>query len=245
MRMSVRWFALAAALAAAPVHAQVIGAPATSVNCFPFTCYNLLDSNTGNPYPSTRYQQVYAASNFVSGPIAINRLSFFLSPSYTAGPLNTGTYTIALSTTTAAVNGLSSTFASNLGADNTIFGVFNLGGSAPSTLTFTGATFNYDPSLGNLLLDVQASITAGSTAASVSTSYYEARYEDAAGAFSRQHNFGTIFDNTGLVTEFGFVQVPEPSSYALLAAGLAVMGLVARRRRPIAWSGAGMTRDSG
>jgi len=226
MRQYLRLVTVVAALAAAPLEAQVIGAPGTGPNCFPFTCYNV----QGNP--STRYQQVYAASNFTSGPISINQISFFLSP-LNAGPLNTGTYTISLSTTAAAVNGLSSTFASNLGADNALFGVFNLGGAAPATLTFTGTTFNYDPSQGNLLLDVQTSITSGQTVTDYSTSYYEGRFQDAAGVFSRMHDFGDVFDNTGLVTEFALVPVPEPSTYALLAAGLAAMGVVARRRRQV------------
>ena len=64
-------------------------------------------------YPA--YQQIYAATDF-SGPIAITGLTFF-NKQFTAGTILSATYEIQLSTTTKAVGGLSTTYASNLGAD--------------------------------------------------------------------------------------------------------------------------------
>jgi len=48
-------------------------------------------------------------------------------------------------------------FASNLGGGQ--YSLYHRGprGAAPDTLTFSGGAFNYDPSMGNLLLDIQIS----------------------------------------------------------------------------------------
>jgi hypothetical protein len=125
-----------------------IGLPASigSGNCFPF----------GSSY-SGEYQQVYTASAF-SGPITVTGLGFFntqTNSSVTAMP--SGTWTISLSTTSADWNSLSTNPASNIGANNTQVFSGNLAQpwSFGNTLAISLTTpFTYDPSKGNLLMDV-------------------------------------------------------------------------------------------
>ena len=95
---------------------------ANEVNAFPF------GGNYQDGFGATEYQQVYNSSEFGSGAFAMNSVTFFNG--FFASTLANGTYTISISTTSAAVNGLSTNMASNIGADNeTIFS-----GTLPSTL---------------------------------------------------------------------------------------------------------------
>ena len=118
---------------------------------------------------SMRYQQVYAASDFASvgGPITIRQIAFRPSEFYgSAFTGNVPDVQINLSTTTKAVDSLSPAFGDNTGADDTI--VYNRGALALSSvgndlggyyafdivITFS-TPFTYDPSKGNLLLEVR------------------------------------------------------------------------------------------
>jgi hypothetical protein len=191
-------------------------------NCYPFSC---LPSDGG-----TRYQQVYSAGAF-SSSMLINSLSFYKS---SGGSLNSASYTLSLSTTSKNVKFLdTSNPANNIGSDNTVLGTFALSGMIPDVLTFTGSTFNYDPTMGNLLLDVVVSnvITANGYG-----SFFKGTNDNPATSRLYVNSDGVRQDSLGpLVTTFDFVpppsNVPEPMPLATLSIGLAGMAAARRRRK--------------
>ena len=151
---------------ATDLSAQVIVAP------------NALATNDGNTSQTSpiggptfvREMQVFDASQFgdLSGPSFLTR--FVWRPDAMPGPSGPRTVTLKIfaSTTSRAANGLSTTFAENLGADNTL--VFNgtlnwvtenlpgPGNTRQFDVVFPFMTpFRYDPAAGNLLLDMQFS----------------------------------------------------------------------------------------
>jgi hypothetical protein len=212
-------FVLVAPLACADV---VVGLPATpgDGNCIPFGCAY---STQG-----TEYQQLYSASQFTA-PITITELEFYdtdLNSGATA--MNSGLWTISLSTTSAGWNTLSATFANNIGANNTA--VFSGNLSQPwafgDTLTIVLSTpFTYNPSNGNLLMDVAVS----GTTAPGGYIFFDAN--------SGNNYLGRVFEG-GLDSGYGMVtgfsggsptSTPEPSSVALFGLGIAVFGLARRR----------------
>ncbi len=130
-------------------------------NSYPF---NLLPLNV----KSLRLQQVYSASEFGTRRLLITDLEF--RPDAAQGLDFLGfidDVQINLSTTSAAVDGLSATFAANVGADNiivyprhnlTLSSNFNGPALGPKNFDISirlNTPFVYDPAAGNLLLDVQ------------------------------------------------------------------------------------------
>ncbi|MEM7412013.1 MAG: PEP-CTERM sorting domain-containing protein [Myxococcota bacterium] len=203
---------LAAAVLPASAASLTVGVADVPGNGIPF------GSNLG---AGTRYQQIYDASSF-SGVLRIEALSFFQDG---AGNLRSGTYSVYLTTTSLGVNDLDLfDFDGNLGADVALFRVQALSGPAPAVLTFAGTSFDYDASLGNLLLDIR--ITGAGANPTGAARFDEDR--TANGVFSKAHDFGAGFDGRGLVTEFTFTPIPEPTPAALLVAGV---GFWAWRRR--------------
>ena len=191
--------------------------------------------NGGNAFPfagpssgvsGTEYQEAYASSDF-SGPISITGIDFFQQVITPGADLYAATYELSLSVVTTNINDLSDTnFASNLGADNTVFTTVALAGAAPDTLTFSGGAFNYDPSMGNLLLDIQISDGNGSEV----NSFFEDGDGSGPAGIIRYTNFGGGTTGYGLVTEFDSASAsPEPGTLILL--GCALASLFVRRRR--------------
>lgn len=192
-----------------------VGAPGDSFNgdCAPFGC-------------ALEYQQVYGAGLF-PGIITITDLTFF-NLNFVPGDIAPANYTISLSTTSAAVNGLNATFASNVGADNQTFFSGPLGGTIgpANQFTISGTPFNYNPSTGNLLLHVIKD--RGESDFSVFLDFSSAA---APGTFSRAYGFdssgvASVLENdTGLVTEFTYTpagEVPELGSIWLVSVGIAL-----------------------
>ena len=171
--------------------------------------------------PGTRYQQVYDSGEF-SGPINISAITFFL---YSGTTFRSADYEVRLSTSKNPVNGLSSTFDANVGADDKLFQTLSLSGSA-GDLTISGAGFDYDPADGDLLLDMIIT-NGGSTPSELA--FFEAM-SDSGGLFSRMHDFGEGFDDRGLVTQFTYTAqvIPLPPAAGM---GLALLGSLALLRR--------------
>jgi hypothetical protein len=201
-------------------------------------------SNNGYPFDlsyfpgvsTMRYQQVFNSSEFsaAGGPMLITAIAFRPDSVYGAAFSATlSSVQINLSTTSVNASTLGSTFANNVGANDTV--VFNgplslssaftghAGGPKDFDIVITLTTpFVYNSASGNLLLDVRNfgggyTTVFDSDASSTATQrVWAENVGDAAGI-----NIG----DTGLITQFRFTSVPEPQLVSLV--GLA---LVAARR---------------
>lgn len=183
---------------------------------------------------SVRYQQLYDASLFASsGAGFITQIIF--RPDASVGAAFSSTLPdiqINLSTTSATDDNLSLTFANNVGITDTI--VFARGPLSLSS-AFTGSAngpkdfdivitlttpFFYDPSMGNLLMEVR-NFGGGQTSffdATSSFAFFDGVSRVTTSTIGNANS--TVADNRdslGLVT--GFTIVPEPASAVLLFAG--------------------------
>ena len=219
--------------------------------------YEATEGNNAGSFPFTnftgRYQQGYAASEFASGQLLISEIAFRTDASpATQSWLNQLSFSLRLSTSQNAVGGLSTTFADNIGADDTlvftapaaaIYGGTNAGGPAPNAfdlILVLDTPFLYDSANGDLLLEVLMDGNTKLLPAS-GISYLDA-VESTTGLFDvglqRVWNSGgdvgategdTDLHGYGLVTRFTYSAVPEPGTGLLVITGL--LALAAHRRR--------------
>jgi hypothetical protein len=194
---------------------------------------------------SERYEQVYSATQFGSGPLLITGLAF-RPDANTGAAFSTilSNVSIFLTTTANAPDALSPIFANNEGADKTLVHSGSLSLSSADTGPAGGpkafdivinltTPFLYNPASGNLLLEVQnfgggtttqfdAQITSGDPVSRVFTI-------DVNGANDATGNTDTL----GLVTEFltAQVAVPEPSSIILFGSAALMFAAIRRRKQ--------------
>lgn len=183
---------------------------------------------------AARYQQIYSASGFDSGPIAISDIAF---QNYGIGYLPTDytRMTIALSTSRSIVGGLSNSFAMNTGEDAMV--VFD----SAVHIDTTGQTlgdfnlifpfynqFHYNPSLGNLLVDIMIYDSKGSGAPAFAS--YNTGASSRLWSFLPDYSHGNA-DNYSLNTQFFVIPaVPEPVTWAMMVIGFGLVGGNMRRR---------------
>jgi hypothetical protein len=202
----------------------LIGAPATGGISVPFAGGLL-------------YQQIYDSGQF-SGSVTITGITFFDTIATTGGEIDNTNYTISLSTSAKAVNGLSTVFADNRGADEQLFFDGILSGTlAGSELNISGTPFNYDPLNGNLLLEIVKAADPEPSGSGFAISL-DSSNGGSPGTFSLLRSSfadgsNAVADNNfGLVTRFDTeaAAIPEPSTLALAVFGAVCLCGYWRRR---------------
>jgi PEP-CTERM motif len=216
-----------------------LGDPAKSGtgNCDPFGCPAFFGLGT--------YEQVYSSAAF-AGPVSINDITFFDTMVQNGGLPAGGTYTLELSYTSSAMDGLNlGDPTADISSGLETFFTGTLPALSSSELTFSGTPFSYNPADGNLLLTV--TVTHGvdgspylyldqSELQAQTTNAYDGSYDGS--PISGGNDIG------GLVTQFTYTaansgpgtgpgpssSVPEPNSLMLVFAGIGLVGLAAARK---------------
>ena len=173
---------------------------------------------------SIRYQQVFSHEEFSGSPVEITEIRFRPDIQFgTAFDATLSNVQINLSTTASPANALSTVFAENVGSDDTIVhsGSLHLSSSATGAgprdfdiIISLQTPFTYDPSQGNLLLDVR-----NFDGPSSATTQLDAtnQFPDSTGrSFLAGDVNGTsgYADSYGLVTKFVY-QESAPSALAV------------------------------
>ena len=183
-----------------------------------------VEGNIDNGYPfnigtnsTMRYQQIYAASQFGAMPAGgafITGIAFRLDANWGSFSTTLPAVQINLSTTSKAPDGLTTTFASNVGNNDTVVfnGALSLSSAASGRpaafdilVPFTTAFF-YNPAAGNLLLDVRNS--GGGTSSLFDA--VSATSDSVSRAYNPVNSSTGSTDSIGLVTEFVFQPGQQP-----------------------------------
>jgi MYXO-CTERM domain-containing protein len=188
------------------------------------------------------YQQIYSGSLFPTGATIITGLGF------QSNSFSNGTYTynltISLGNTTANPANPSITFANNetsplttVFSGTAVASLTNNPGSGLFDLQFTLTTpFVFNPTNGNLLLDVMVSSVTGPTTGEFFTGGFTSgvgRVYNFQGSNGTTGGFGLLTDiQTGTPVVTGPTSAPEPATLTLAAIGaIGLCGFVRRRRR--------------
>lgn len=210
-------------MTAIPAYADtiVVGGPATSHEglSYPF----------GYAY-NGEYQQVYTHSLF-SDSITITGMEFYNTQyNSSSSSMPSGTWTVSLSTTQIDWDTVTSTFSDNIGSNNTqVFsGNLTQAWAFGNTLHINFSTpFTYDPTKGNLLMDVVGSgVSMPSSGIWFDTNFSSTSMS----RVSEWPGYGSsVYSGSGLVTGFNVSSVPVPASLLLFAPGL--LGLFGLKRK--------------
>jgi hypothetical protein len=216
--------ALMAVVLAGNVRADtvLIGEPFNNQDCIPFGCGIVT-------------QQIFDNDEFPAMPISLTAITYFNSVFDPPDTFDPATYTFKLSTAATDHTAPSATFADNVGPDETVVLVTALPSAPyPASFTFVFSTpFTYDPSAGDLLLEIDKPD---------GTHSFSGFTDNNAGfaGFSRIWNgdggpVGAVDLSYGQVVEFTFepvVVIPEPATLTLAGLGiLSAVGWGCRRRK--------------
>ncbi|HZT30123.1 MAG TPA: VPLPA-CTERM sorting domain-containing protein [Bryobacteraceae bacterium] len=199
-----------------------------------------------------QYQQVFGRGQFSSVPgyLLITDFAFRASPGTGTIDVTDTSFSVYMSTSPYAPNSnngntlITSTFASNVGPDNTLVLSGGPGtlwsspgcagpGPCPFDMAFTLSTpFLYNPSQGFLLLEFQATGLNGVSGANgaFDVESFSSPGGSVASVFSLTtgSTTGTV-QLSGNVVQFGYTLVPEPASCALLLGGLGALAAMRRK----------------
>jgi hypothetical protein len=189
---------------------------------------------------ASRSQIIYSGQLFSSSPpegVYITGVRFRMDGQYADTFTATPDLEIHLSTTSQNPNGLSATWTENIGSDETVVlpratvsissGQANLGGPNSFSIEIPFPTkFRYSPLGGNLLMDATVYSAAGTRNLDWNLGNTDG-VSAAVGSISS--STASVVSQTGLITQFVFIPVPEPSSYILTCVGIA--WLIRRRKK--------------
>jgi hypothetical protein len=188
---------------------------------------------------SARAQQVFGASDFsnLGAPeLLISDIRFGVSHDFMFEPLFLDNVQIRFSTTTRNPDGLSTTYAMNVGPDETLAysGALAFG----STLSFQihihlQSPYLYDPKAGNLLMDIKNFVAAPPPRfpPNAAVLAYDIVGDTTSTVYGYDVNSPTASFSTskGLDTVFTYTPVPEPSTVVLLLVGIALLSFAPLR----------------
>ena len=195
-------------------------------------------TSTTNYQSGATYQQIYSSQEFTSSPILITQVAFSTSSSISDATSASLALDVHLGVAATSAANPSATFSMNRGANYQ--DVFS------RTLTFTPALNNtfdmgislsspffYNPSMGDLLLDIQITQAPRITGSAL---YFGGDSSDTDNRiFSASPSTTGRVDFNTLATQFTFspqaTTTPEPSSLFLLITGISAMAFVRGRSR--------------